>query len=279
MGVDFFKNLPARPGVYYMLGKQGEILYVGKAKNLKLRLASYGRAKQDQVSRKVMRLVHFIHEIQWEIAESERAALLRENQLLRLHRPPYNVQNTTPESYCFIHLKRTGRQVSLKMSTQMEPDYEFTYGAFKGRRSVQDGFRSLLRLLWAAHAEVPMRFQFPAVLLREKFLPAYTLNLPEAMDERTVGRWMSGLKRFLKGTSQTLLTQLTEELLLKESIPPFMYAVVQEDLESANLLFERGPHRNQKIRRRCQIQNNWISQNELDDFLVILREKEKPKSV
>src|SRR5688572_16556861 len=89
MGAEFFRSIPKDPGVYFMMGRDGQILYVGKAKCLRQRLRSYCYAKPDRVPRKVLRLVTLLTEIKWEICTSERAALLRENALLRTLRPPF----------------------------------------------------------------------------------------------------------------------------------------------------------------------------------------------
>src|SRR4051812_25557289 len=96
VGREFFAALPRTPGVYVMYGLSNHVIYVGKAKNLRARLASYRRARPHQVSRKVIRLIHVIDEIRYETCESEAHALLRENELLRLHRPLFNVVNTRP---------------------------------------------------------------------------------------------------------------------------------------------------------------------------------------
>src|SRR4051794_37139240 len=95
-GPEFFAGIPRTPGVYLMLGVEGSILYVGKAKDLRARLNSYKRAKPDQVSRKVIRMLNLVRDIRWEECPTEVAALLRENHLLRELCPPFNVVNTRP---------------------------------------------------------------------------------------------------------------------------------------------------------------------------------------
>jgi excinuclease ABC subunit C len=81
---------PRQPGVYAMLDAQGGILYVGKAKNLRARLLSYFR-KSCTEKRKATRLLRRTQAIVWEFAPHELAALLRELDLIRMHRPRFNV--------------------------------------------------------------------------------------------------------------------------------------------------------------------------------------------
>ena len=81
----FISNLTTRPGVYRMYGK-GELLYVGKAKNLKNRVSSYFR--NTGLTTKTMALVNRIDEIEVTLTKSETEALLLEQTLIKQHRPP-----------------------------------------------------------------------------------------------------------------------------------------------------------------------------------------------
>jgi excinuclease ABC subunit C len=81
---------PARPGVYGMLDDQEHLLYVGKAKNLRVRLQSYFRRKGRPA--RGGRIIARARRIVWEVVPSEFASLLRELELIRLWRPQWNVQ-------------------------------------------------------------------------------------------------------------------------------------------------------------------------------------------
>lgn len=98
----FVPSLPTRPGVYRMLDAAGAILYVGKAKNLRARVASYFRA--DQVSPKVMALVGQVSGIEVTVTNSETEALLLEYNLIKQHRPRYNVILRDDKSFPFLFL-------------------------------------------------------------------------------------------------------------------------------------------------------------------------------
>src|SRR5690348_11640714 len=75
-GSDFFKRVPDCPGIYWFLGRNEEILYVGKAKNLKRRLRSYQQVKPERSSRKLVRLVKLVEQITWKECPSEMDAFL-----------------------------------------------------------------------------------------------------------------------------------------------------------------------------------------------------------
>ncbi|UAY38047.1 excinuclease ABC subunit UvrC [Moraxella osloensis] len=96
------KRLPNLPGVYKMLGKNGDIIYVGKAKSLKIRVNSYFAKTIDHP--KTRALVQRIDNIETIITRSETEALLLEQNLIKLHRPPYNVLLRDDKSYLYVFI-------------------------------------------------------------------------------------------------------------------------------------------------------------------------------
>ena len=94
--------LPNRPGIYKMLGKSGEILYVGKAKSLKNRVGSYFAKTIEHP--KTQALVQRIEQIEIIITRGETEALLLEQNLIKNHRPPYNVLLRDDKSYLYIYI-------------------------------------------------------------------------------------------------------------------------------------------------------------------------------
>jgi excinuclease ABC subunit C len=98
----FVDSLPARPGVYRMLDAAGEILYVGKARSLKSRVGSYFQASN--VQPKVQALVARTHHMEVTITNSDTEALLLEFNLIKKHRPRFNVVLRDDKSFPFLRL-------------------------------------------------------------------------------------------------------------------------------------------------------------------------------
>ncbi|ABM60817.1 excinuclease ABC subunit UvrC [Halorhodospira halophila] len=96
------RGLPERPGVYRMLSAEGTIIYVGKARNLRRRVSSYFTPSRK--TPKTERLVQLIADVQITVTHTEAEALILENNLIKEHRPRYNVLLRDDKSYPYIYL-------------------------------------------------------------------------------------------------------------------------------------------------------------------------------
>jgi excinuclease ABC subunit C len=99
---NYLANLTQRPGVYRMLDAKGEVIYVGKARNLKNRVGSYFRASG--LASKTMAMVEKIVAIEVTVTSSDTEALLLEQSLIKENRPNYNIQLRDDKSYPYILL-------------------------------------------------------------------------------------------------------------------------------------------------------------------------------
>ena len=105
-------NTTTQPGIYQMLNNKDEVLYVGKAKNLKNRLKSY--LNLSNLSTRIKRLVNLIDNIKIIITETEKEALLLEANLIKKIKPPYNILLRDDKSfpYIFINHEQNFSQIS-----------------------------------------------------------------------------------------------------------------------------------------------------------------------
>ena len=116
----FLRNLTQRPGVYRMLDTQGKVIYVGKARNLKHRVASYFGSKAHHPRTRA--LMQQTNQVEITVTPTEKEALLLEYNLIKEHKPKFNVLLRDDKSYPYIHV-----------TTQHKfPRVEFHRGARKG---------------------------------------------------------------------------------------------------------------------------------------------------
>src|SRR5687768_2998181 len=99
------KQIPSRPGVYQYWDEQGELIYIGKAKNLKNRVASYFNKDTYRVNAKTKVLVSKIRRITFTLVDTEIDAWLLENSLIKKHQPRYNVLLKDDKTYPWIVIK------------------------------------------------------------------------------------------------------------------------------------------------------------------------------
>lgn len=94
------RHIPTTPGIYQMQNAQGELLYVGKAKNLANRVANYASA--NQLTNRILRMVEQVAQVEIVVAKSEAEALLLEAAMIKRHKPRYNILLKDDKSFPFI---------------------------------------------------------------------------------------------------------------------------------------------------------------------------------
>ena len=264
-GADFFRAVPSKPGVYIMTGAADRVLYIGQSKNLRHRLSAYKNARPDRAPRKIIRLVHSVRTIVWEECETAEAARLKENQLLRTHRPRFNVQNTYPQAYRFISVRGDAGGLGLQLSGEPKSEGK-VYGAFKS--GCVRAYGSLLRLIWAAFHQPASPYDFPAPLLSSKLPQQYLFQSPPNITEQGLEPWIERVQKFLAGDSDELIHTLVQ-MIPDQGISAFQRNLHLNDLEVLAKFFKRGPKRNRDMQRQYGIADQIIAQEELDDLLVM----------
>jgi excinuclease ABC subunit C len=139
-------RLPAKPGVYLMKDLKDRVIYVGKAKNLRSRVRSYFRASGDQRDF-ISRLDRVLYDIQIRVTASEKDALIMERELIRHHRPRYNIDLLDDKMFLSIRLT-SGHDYPRMMLDRRRPgakaDAKKTgrwFGPYTSAKSVRETYR------------------------------------------------------------------------------------------------------------------------------------------
>jgi excinuclease ABC subunit C len=138
-------SFPPTPGVYLMKDKAGKIIYVGKAKNLRKRVASYFRPKEQLPSktRAQMRRVEKIDTLQ---TRTEKEALLLEASLIKKHRPRYNIVLRDDKQYLLFKLDKQSAYPRLTIARKMNRDGSVYFGPFTSALAARQTLKMINRV-------------------------------------------------------------------------------------------------------------------------------------
>mgnify|MGYP003967364195 FL=1 len=138
--------MPSEPGVYQFFNKEDKIIYIGKAKNLKKRVASY--FQKNVGSRKTKNLVKNIHEIKHIVVSTESDALLLENSLIKKYQPKYNILLRDDKTYPWIVIKKESfpRVLTTRRVEKDGSEYFGPFTNYKTVRTIMDVFSNLYSL-------------------------------------------------------------------------------------------------------------------------------------
>jgi excinuclease ABC subunit C len=138
------KNLPARPGVYLMKDRVGKVLYVGKAKNLSSRVRSYFGRSAD--SRFLVRFfVSKIVDIECLVTDTEKEALILENNLIKKFKPRYNINLKDDKTYFNLRLDLQNPFPKLTLVRRVRKDGARYFGPFSSSRAVKETINFIQR--------------------------------------------------------------------------------------------------------------------------------------
>lgn len=204
-------QLPQQPGIYQYYDKDGKLLYVGKAKNLKKRVASYFNKKQTHGKTKV--LVKKICDIQTVVVASEMDALLLENNLIKKHQPRYNIMLKDDKTYPWICIKkeRFPRIFSTRKLLKDGSEYFGPYTSVRLVRTLLDFTRQLYPLRNCNYALSEENIQ------KEKFKVCLEYHIGNCkapcVDKQTEADYNTGIqhiRQILKGDIRSVIQHLQE---------------------------------------------------------------------
>ena len=147
----FLKSLTQRPGIYQMIGADGSVLYVGKAKNLKKRVGSYFRKSGSSL--KTQALVKRIVDIEVTVTETEIEALILEHNLIKQYRPPYNILMRDDKSYPYIFLSDRDQWPRLAFHRGPKKIKGTYFGPFPSVQAVRDTMGFLQKIFKVRQCE------------------------------------------------------------------------------------------------------------------------------
>ncbi len=140
---DLIENAPAAPGVYKMYDTDGNLLYVGKAKNISNRLRQYLDISKLELHKQVMRTL--VTRVEWETVPTESDALIREQELIKTQKPKYNIMLTDGKMYPMLALTSGEYPRLLKFRGKISQRRD-VYGPYPSVSSLNETIKTIQRV-------------------------------------------------------------------------------------------------------------------------------------
>lgn len=150
---EFLKVSPTHPGVYRMVSAKLEVLYVGKAKNLKKRLISY--TQPQRLPHRLKRMVSQINHVEVTVTNSEIEALLLENNQIKKFQPPYNILLKDDKSFPFILITKDHAYPRISYHRGKKSDQGHYFGPFASAQAVFETIQAIQKVFMVRNCEDP----------------------------------------------------------------------------------------------------------------------------
>lgn len=209
---DEIERLPLQPGVYLMHASGGEVIYVGKAKNLKNRVRQYFR-KNSNHTPKVLAMVANVAYFEYIITDSEREALALECNLIKKYRPKYNILLKDDKQYPYIKVSINEQYPRVFMVHRMSDDGAKYYGPYMGKGTI----KNTLDIIQKLFKPPTCKRRFPQDIKKGRPCLNYHINNCFApctgqVSKEEYRKVFFEICRFLEGRHNDLINELTEEM-------------------------------------------------------------------
>ena len=203
-------TLPAKPGCYMYRNAAGDVIYVGKAINLRNRVRSYFHADASHEA-KTRRLVREIANIEWIVVGSELEALILEMNLIKKHRPRYNVRLKDDKRYPYIKIHWADPFPKVTVTRQMAEDGSRYFGPYTSAWAVYQTLDVLRRVFpyLTCDREITVQDKRACLYYDIKLCTAPCIG---AASQAQYRQMISDLMAFLSGHSEEIVTRLQKEM-------------------------------------------------------------------
>ena len=246
----FLKTLTHQPGVYRMYNEVGDVIYVGKAKNLKKRVSSY--FKQTVDSPKTKALVSQIAQMDVTVVNSETEAFLLENNFIKKYRPRYNVLLRDDKSYPFIFLSdHEHPRLSFHRGPQKKKGEYF--GPYPSAWAVRESLRSMQKLFPVRQCEDSYYRARSRPCLQYQMQRCSAPCVKGYVSDDEYAEQVQWVRLFLKGKNQQVINSRVEKM----------------EKASEQLNFEAAARYRDQINALRKVQERqWVAgtQDEMDIF-------------
>lgn len=197
------KKLPDSPGVYLMKDRENKVIYVGKAASLRDRVSQYFRGQE---SPKTMMLIRNLEDFEYIVTGTEVEALVLESNLIKEHRPRYNVRLRDDKAYPYIKITND-EYPRICIARRREPDGAQYFGPYPGSRAV----RELIRMA-STFGIRRCKKNLPCPPCLNYYIKQCAAPCLGEVTKEEYLDMIKNIARFLKGKSSQFIRSLKEEM-------------------------------------------------------------------
>ncbi len=237
---EYLKNLTERPGIYKMLNEREEVLYIGKAKNLKKRVSSYFRRLQ--ASPKQQAMVSNINSIEVTITQTEGEALLLESQLVKRYKPRYNICLRDDKSFPYIYISSYQNYPRIAFHRGAKAKKGNYFGPYPSAGAVKETLKQLQKIFPVRQCE-DSYYKNRARPCLQYQIQRCTAPCVGLVSQNEYQEDLENSKLFLEGQGNLLIDKL----------------IVKMEQASLSLEFERAAlYRDQISKLRVILEKNYV---------------------
>lgn len=231
-------TLPTKPGCYFYRNAEGTIIYVGKAVNLRNRVRSYFHADSSH-DNKTRRLVRDIADIEWIVVGSELEALILEMNLIKKHRPKYNVRLKDDKRYPYIKIHWNEPFPKVTVTRQMAEDGARYFGPYTSAWAVYQTLEVLRKIFPYLTCDREITGNDPRACLYYD-IKLCTAPCIGAISKAGYRQMISDLMEFLGGHSEGIIQRLQSDMQKASNEMRFeKAAALRDQLKAMQTIIER----------------------------------------
>lgn len=204
------QTLPEHPGVYLMKNQKGTVIYIGKARSLKDRVRSYFQKGISQ-SPRIESMIQHVADIEWMITESDLEALILENNLIKKHKPRYNVILRDDKNYPFLRLYVEDRFPRIEVVRRIKHDGALYFGPYVPVNAMRETLRVIKRVFPLATCKIDLNrgYERPCI---EYEIGRCAGPCVDAVSEKDYKKIVRDVKLFLEGKDKELLRSMKRRM-------------------------------------------------------------------
>src|SRR5579872_1354258 len=206
------KKLPTKPGVYLFRDEQGSVLYVGKAKSLRPRVRSYFQARQAGDRAMIPQLRERVHDVEVIVTQSEVEALHLEQNLVKRHRPPFNVRLRDDKSFPYIAVTLEDEYPRVMFTRERHRRGVLYFGPYANAKKVRETLDVLNRVFRYRPCEGPRPGRRSGIPCLDFHIERCLAPCVAAVSKEDYRDVIDGVVEFLSGNDKPIRTELEAQM-------------------------------------------------------------------